>query len=103
VFFQSPVAKRFWCEVKKFSGVLVPNLHPWSWATDVLRAGVCSSTTAAMVVCGAWTLWTGSNGRRHGRKVWEPGASSRYISSMIEELASLKMLAKQEKPVRVLQ
>lgn len=69
VFFQCPVAKRLWCEVKKLSGVVIPNLHPWSWATDVLRVGVCSSTTVAMLVCGACTLWTRRNVRRHGRKV----------------------------------
>ena len=43
-----------------------------------------------MLVCGAWTLWTGRNARRHGRKVWEPGATVRYISSLLEDLASLK-------------
>lgn len=63
----------------------------------MLCANVYSSTMAAMVVCGAWTLWSGQNARRHGRKVWEPGASVRYISSMLEELASLKST---DKPVK---
>lgn len=36
VFFDCPVAKRFWYEVKKVSGVVIPRLHPCSWATDML-------------------------------------------------------------------
>lgn len=73
VFFLCPVAKRFWNEVKKLTGVALPTLHPCTWTTDIFQAEVCSSTVAAWLVCGAWTLWTGRNNRRHGRKVWEPG------------------------------
>lgn len=65
---------------------------------DVLHADTCSSSSAAMLICGAWTLWTGRNNHRHGRKVWEPGATARYISSMLEELSSLKMSPKVAKP-----
>jgi hypothetical protein len=72
-----PVAKRFWVEVKQFSGVIVPNLHPSTWAMDVLQADVCSPSVAAMVVCAAWTLWSGRNAWRHGRKVWKLGAMVR--------------------------
>jgi hypothetical protein len=94
VFFQCPVAKRFWSEVKKVSGVVIPCLHPCSWAIDVLQPGICSPSTAAMVVCSAWSLWTGRNDRRHGRKVWEPGATARFISTLMEDLASRKPQAK---------
>lgn len=43
VVFLCPVSKIFWAEVKKFLGVTIPNLHPSTWATDVLHADVCSS------------------------------------------------------------
>lgn len=95
VVFDCPVAKRFWSEVKKSLGMTIPLLHPSTWATDVMCAKVCTPARAAMIVCGAWTLWTGRNAWRHGRKVWEPGAAVRYISPMLEELASLKMPDKQ--------
>ncbi|KAF8689533.1 hypothetical protein HU200_041864 [Digitaria exilis] len=39
-------------------------------------------------------LWAGNPARCHGRKVWEPGASARCIASMLEELASLKVMTK---------
>lgn len=93
IFFSCPMARRFWGEVKQLTGVGVFNFHPCSWSTDVLKASVCPSTTAALMICGAWALWTRRNGRRHGRKIWELGAMARYISSLLESLASLKMLA----------
>lgn len=82
------------------AGVEIRDLHPSSWATDVLNMEICPASTAAWLVCGAYTLWTGRNNRRHGRKVWEPGSTVRFIASMIEELASLKVSKKQEAPIR---
>jgi hypothetical protein len=95
IIFLCPVARRFWGEVRKQSGVIISNLHPCTWAADVLHADVCSPTTTAMLMCGAWTLWTGRNAHRHRRKVWEQGATAWYISSMLEELASLKVPTEQ--------
>lgn len=77
-----PIARRFWTEVKKVEGVTIPNFHPTTWAADVLKPEVCNSKTAALVVCGAWTLWSGRNAKR---------AAVRFISNMLEELASLKV------------
>jgi hypothetical protein len=85
------MARRFWAEVKKVEGVTIPNFHPSTWAKDVLHPEFCSSKTAALVVCGAWTLWTSRNARRHGRKVWEPGAAVQFLSTLLEELVSLKV------------
>jgi len=93
VFFACPLARRFWGEVKKLMGITVPRLHPGSWELDVLQPGVCSVATARVVICGAWALWTGRNGRRHGRKTWEPGATAKYISTLLEDLESLKQPA----------
>jgi len=49
--------------------------------------------------CGAWALWTGHNGRRHGRKIWEPGGAARYVSSLLEELASLQPVQEPKRPL----
>lgn len=107
VFFQCPLAKRFWAEVKSLLGVAVPNLPPWSWASEILKVGKGPPNAMATVTCGAWALWTRRNGRRHGRKTWEPGATARYISKLMEDLSSLKqpsshvkqkVLARWEKP-----
>jgi hypothetical protein len=71
--------------------VTIPNFHQSTWATDVLQPEFCNSRTTALVVCGAWTLWTGRNARRHGHKVWEPGAVVRFVSTPLEEIALLKV------------
>jgi hypothetical protein len=96
VFFDCPLAKRFWREVKKVMGITVPDLHPWSWATDILLPRVCAHATVAVVVCGAWDLWTGRNARDHGWKTWEPGATTRFISALMEDLVSLRQPKKQK-------
>lgn len=79
VIFECPVAKRFWVQVKNISGVSIPSLHPSTWAMDVLQEKVCSPSVAAMVVCGAWSLWTGRN-------------------ALLQDLASLKVLPKTNRP-----
>lgn len=95
-----PMAKRFWSEVKKATGFSVPLLHPSTWATDVLHPETCPPAKAALVVCGAWVSWTGRNARNHGRKVWELGASARYVAGLLEELALLKPHQKASVPRR---
>jgi len=91
IIFSCTVARKFWGEVKNLQGVVIPSVHPCSWATDILQSEVCSASLAALIICGAWVLWTGRNGRRHGRKAWAPEASARYIASLLQELAALKM------------
>ena len=94
VFFLCPVAKRLWAEIKRLFGIRINTLHPQSWTADIFRQEVCSSSSVEWLICGAWALWNGRNNRRHGRKVWEPGAIARYISGLIEEMSFLKMPAK---------
>jgi ribonuclease HI len=94
------VARRFWEKVTKLTGLKIPNLHPSTWATDVLFSEICSADIAALYLCGAWALWTGRNGRRHGRKVWEPGSMARYIATLLEELETMSMPTRNPKPVR---
>ena len=88
-------------EVKKLHGVAIPDVHPCSWATDIFRPEVCSASTADLIACGAWALWTGRNNRRHGRKVWEPGVAARFIATLLEELAGLKAMTQLARPRRM--
>lgn len=100
MFFLCPVAQLFWQEVKLLSGIKVPMLHPDSWTTDIFKPEICPSRTTTWLVCGAWSLWNGRNNRRHGRKAWEPAAMARFISSVLEDLASLKQPGRISKPPR---
>lgn len=94
------VARRFWEEVKKLTGTRIPEFHPSTWATDVLRTEVCPSRVAATYICGAWVLWSGRNAQHHGRKSWEPGSMARYIAGLVEELATMKTPPRAAKPAR---
>jgi len=38
-----------------------------------------------MIICGAWSLWTGRNARNHGKLNWNAAAAARHISSMLED------------------
>jgi hypothetical protein len=67
-----PWAKRFWAEVKATLGRKLPELHPSTWATDLLSGSVCSMDDAAVFVCECWSLWSGRNRRVHGRSAWSP-------------------------------
>ena len=46
------VARKFWGEVKNLQGVVIPSVHPCSWATDILQPEVCSASLAALIICG---------------------------------------------------
>jgi hypothetical protein len=84
-----PLAIRFWREIKVITGCKLPLLHPESWATDLLTEGFCTPQEAAVFVCGAWSLWTARNGRKHGRTSWSPVAAAKHVSKMIEDLICL--------------
>jgi len=62
------VAKLFWEQVKLFTGVKVPPLHPLTWARDLVDPGVITAKDAAIILCGTWSLWMTRNRRRHGEQ-----------------------------------
>jgi hypothetical protein len=55
----------FWEQARALIGIKLPNLHPQSWATDLL-SDICSQRERAIIICGMWSLWTMRNKRRHG-------------------------------------
>jgi hypothetical protein len=83
--FECPLARRFWEEIKKLTGIKTPVLHQLTWAQDLLTTEHCDTRTAEMIICGAWSLWTGRNARNHGKLNWNAAAAARHISSMLED------------------
>ena len=67
VLMECTVAKEFWHQVVKMTGVKIPILHPVTWATDLL-ADICSRHDRAIIICGMWALWMMRNKRRHGEQ-----------------------------------
>ncbi|KAF8667752.1 hypothetical protein HU200_052662 [Digitaria exilis] len=58
------VAKIFLEQTKTMTGVKLPNLHPDTWARDLLVLG--KAEDRAIIICGMWSLWWLRNKRRHG-------------------------------------
>lgn len=69
----------------------MPNLHPITWARDIMAHHEMRSDEASVLVCGAWSLWSVRNARHHGSRNWEPDAAARHVSKMLEEMLSLEI------------
>jgi len=91
VAFKCSFAIRFWEAAKKAIGCQVPELHPATWTRDLLAGDRCSEKDMAIIICGAWSLWSGRNARRHGKEVWNPRVALKHVATMVEELMCLNM------------
>ena len=58
IVFECPVARMFWDEVKKLTGIKIPKLHQATWVKDLLTDDHCSVSSAELIICGVWSLWT---------------------------------------------
>lgn len=83
--FECSMARRFWEEVKKLTGIKVPRLHQVSWAKDLLTEEHCPRRTVEPIICGVWSLWSGRNARKHDRQSWKPATAARHVSAMLED------------------
>jgi hypothetical protein len=66
ILMECSVAKVFWREVKNLTGAKLPTLHPSTWATDLLSAGVCTDKERCIFIIGMYSLWMQRNKTRHG-------------------------------------
>lgn len=62
------VAKAFWAQVRMMTGVKVPQLHPVTWARDLVDPDVFPAKSVAVVLRGMWSLWMSRNKKRHGER-----------------------------------
>lgn len=62
------VARAFWEQVKVFTGVKIPMLHPVSWARDIVDPEVIKSIDAGVILCSMWSIWMSRNERKHGKQ-----------------------------------
>ncbi|TVU48986.1 hypothetical protein EJB05_00275, partial [Eragrostis curvula] len=83
-------ARKFWQTLKEMTGKTLLELHPLTWATDLLAGELCPTRDAELFICGAWSLWTGRNRRKHGENRWSPKAAVKHISSMLQELICME-------------
>ena len=46
----------------------MPNLHVDSWPLDMIQGSKVDRHTTCMILCGAWSIWSEHNARRHGEQ-----------------------------------
>jgi len=64
------VAKSFWEQTKRMTGVKLPPLHPASWAYDLIIGKVISEQAQTIILIGMYALWMQRNRNRHGEQIW---------------------------------
>jgi len=64
------MARSFWEQVKKLSGVKLPKLHPVTWAHDLLDPAIVQTKSSIVILCDMWAIWMCRNQRRHGDPSW---------------------------------
>jgi hypothetical protein len=66
--FECTWAKLFWQEIKEVTRVKIPELHPTSWSMDIIDSNLLRPRDAAVILCGAWSIWSERNARKHGEQ-----------------------------------
>jgi ribonuclease HI len=82
--FECTSAKLFWQEIKEITNVKVPVLYPSSWAIDLIDSNKVKPRDAAIILCGAWAVWSERNARNHGER-------SRTVSESVKWTVDIDM------------
>jgi ribonuclease HI len=100
-FFECTWARQFWHELKMVSRIKVPELHPVSWASDLIDGKRVSVEDACVILCGCWAVWTERNAMWHGNGGKSISASVRWVLETTFDLAQLgkKKVTKKAKAI----
>jgi hypothetical protein len=60
-------ASQFWKSLEELTEVKISELHPLTWAVDVLDDIICRDRDRSIILCGMWSLWNSRNDRKHGK------------------------------------
>jgi ribonuclease HI len=80
-------AKLFWQEIRVVTGVKIPDFHPDSWAVDLIDSSRIRPRDAAVILCGAWAVWSERNARNHGEKSRTVSESVKWTADIALDLA----------------
>jgi hypothetical protein len=88
-FFQCTWAKLFWRELKMATTIKIPELHPDSWAIDLVEGSRVSMESACVILCGCWAIWMERNAVWHGESSRSISASVKWAMETTYDLAQL--------------
>jgi hypothetical protein len=60
------IARLFWQEMRALTGTKLPQLHPHTWASDLLLPDFCAERDRSVFCIGMYALWLQRNKHRHG-------------------------------------
>jgi hypothetical protein len=93
--FECSWARAFWKNMQQASGVKIPQLHPRSWATDLVDGTLVSEDHTCIILCGAWAVWSERNFVWHGDGGRTVTQSVRWA---VETAVDLRQAGKEKKP-----
>lgn len=99
VLIECTIAKEFWKHAKELIRIKLPDLHPHSWAGDLLT-DICSQKDRAIIICGMWSLWMSRNKRRHGEIPLPVHKSLEWIKDTAFDLWHILHPCKQNKRLK---
>ena len=83
-------AHGFWEQMKVHTGIKIPNLHPDSWPLDMIQGGKVDHFSACTILCGAWSVWSERNARRHGKQRRSIAKSIQWAIDIAVDLSQLR-------------
>lgn len=76
--------------MKELVGVKIHQLHPLTWAKDLLEERICKKEDASIILCSMWTLWSARNNCHHGEHVVNPRQPVIWARDTAFELCQVK-------------
>lgn len=65
----------------------VPVLHPETWAMDIVEGEEVSQTSACIILCGSWAVWTERNAHTHGESTRSIAQSVKWAIDVTTDLS----------------
>ena len=65
-------ARRFWNKATEWLDIKRPNLHPLTWAQDILCVSSFSESDRAKIISVMWSIWTSRNNITHDKDGFDP-------------------------------
>ncbi|KAK1684139.1 hypothetical protein QYE76_044987 [Lolium multiflorum] len=78
-------------EIKEITNVKVPVLYPSSWAIDLIDSNKVKPRDAAIILCGAWAVWSERNARNHGERSRTVSESVKWTVDIAMDLSIIGM------------
>jgi hypothetical protein len=80
------MARLFWQKTKESTGVKLPRLHPYTWASDVMKEDFCLEADRSVLIIGMYALWMQRNKHRHGAEQLPPEEIVQWTVDMAHAL-----------------